>query len=104
MAGPHEHDSDEDVKPIIVQKVKSGRTLIGDIKTSSDRTHVYNDVKSDLIVFMITTSMFPTSDECLVQVYGFIHKSTQRWNIKNFDAETGFIKTVSLIFKLRLRV
>ncbi len=80
---------------MVVQNVNRGRVLIHDIKSNPDWIRIFNDIKSDLILYMITTSMFPSNDECQVQVYNYVSASQCHHNIQNFDANTAFVKTVS---------
>ncbi len=80
---------------MVVQNVNRGRVLIHDIKSNPDWIRIFNDIKSDLILYMITTSMFLSNDECQVQVYNYVSASQCHHNIQNFDANTAFVKTVS---------
>ncbi len=81
-----------------------GQALLCNIKSTPEGVQIYNDVKSDLIVYMITNCMFPSADECVVQAHEYIHASQERRDIEDFNIDPAFIKKASILFKLLSQV
>ncbi len=81
-----------------------GWALLCNIKSTLEGVQIYNDVKSDLIVYMITNCMFPSANECVVQAHEYIHASQEQCDIEEFNIDPAFIKKVSILFKLLSQV
>ena len=51
--------------------------LVADIKKMPSNLLIYNNVKSDLIMYMVTQSMFLTADEASVKLHQYLQAAVQ---------------------------
>ncbi len=72
----------------------SCQPCLHDVKNSREAILIYNDVKSDLIIYMIHQSMFISKDESVGLVHGYVNTAKQRHGIKDYNVNMPLIQTV----------
>ena len=65
-----------------------------DVKNSCEAILIYNNVKSDLIIYMIHQSMFISKDESVGLVHRYVNTAKQRHGIKDYDVNMPLIQMV----------